>query len=88
MTLRVVFDRHLIDGPIDHNTWWVNVLNTRYNGAAPASVSGKVVTCPMGAGIPAMNSGVANYEPPPFDVRSRTGEPAAAFADFPLVIVP
>ncbi|MBA7647295.1 hypothetical protein ES703_55067 [subsurface metagenome] len=86
--LQVVFDRFLTDGPIDHTNWWINETNLRRNGAAPASVSGKVVTCPMDGGVISLGPDIANYEPPPFDVLSRYALPAEAYADFPLVVVP
>lgn len=86
--LRVVFDRFLEDGPLDQLNWWVRASNSKRTGLVPAFAHNKVVTCPVG--FPVINPGAdaCFYVPPPFDVRSRHDLPAAAFAEFPMTLLP
>lgn len=59
-----------------------------YPAVVPCTASGKVVTCQMGAGVLDAGPDIVDYRPPPFDVVSSFGVPAAGFLDFPLVLLP
>lgn len=81
------FDRPLIAGPVDAANWSVHHATTKYNGAvATAATPGPhQVTVQLFPGFPPPSPGSrAYYNPPPFDVRSLSGSPAALFADFPI----
>lgn len=83
----MAFDRVLRPGPLDHLNWRIIENNKRRLGAAPCTSAGTIVRCRMGG--PAIFAGPneVDYLPPPFDVASSHGVPAAAFAGFPLTIV-
>lgn len=85
--LRVVFDRFLVDGPLDHLNWSVREFFSRRAGTPGAFALGKLVTCPMGIPVPTIGPDTVDYLPPPFDVRSRHELPAAGFLDFPLTLI-
>jgi len=83
----VEFDRRLTGGPISTGNWFVRVANLQKN-ITNVDVEGHVprlvdVLCSVG-GIPNAGPDVVSYSPPPFDLTSLTGIPAAAFADFPI----
>jgi len=79
----VTFNHALQPGAIDHTNWAANFGFTAYSGSA-ASALGSTVTCNMqniGVGVP---SNFCSYSPPPFDVKTPHGTPAAAFSGFPI----
>jgi hypothetical protein len=82
--LTVTFDRPLTANPaLDISNWYC------YSGgwlmvATSAAASGNTVQCAMNASDPAVHDDTCTYDPPPFDVLSSLGVPAAGFADFPL----
>ena len=76
----VFFDQPLAPaGPVDFLNWiaWFN--NRRFDATA-AEVSGNQVLCKRGfAGVPDVRPNQVDFSPPPFDVLSDKGIPAAAF---------
>lgn len=84
------FDRPLQPGPIDPLNWQLRYNSTLWNGVGinaglPAAhhVSGTFTN----TGIPQPPGTFLYYLPPPFDVVSTFGKPAAAFADFPITVI-
>ena len=81
--LIVDFQHQLEPGPVDHTNWTAVHGLTNYIATA-AAVAGNQVTIQM------LNNGIGfganrcTYAPPPFDVRTPHGTPAAAFVDFPI----
>jgi len=79
----VTFNHTLQPGAVDHTNWTANYGLTAYAGSA-GIVAGNVVTVDMvnaGIGVPA---NFCAFAPPPFDVKTPHGTPAAAFAGFPI----
>lgn len=76
---------------IDADNWSCRAGSIRYDGndippwrASRFDARGTVTA--IGADI---GADVADFTPPPFDVRSRSSDlPAAAFTDFPLTVLP
>lgn len=90
--LTVTFSELLQPGLSAAQNWY----HTTKNGppvvlwnAIPATIAGNTVTAKMAAGIPpGPLTGTCRYDPPPFDVLSLRGVPAAAFNNYPVVNVP
>ena len=83
----VEFDRFLTSGPLDVSNWFVRYggLSKTVNAAdAEGHVPGILDLYLLAGGVPNPGPDVVSYSPPPFDVVSRTGIPAAAFADYPI----
>lgn len=81
----VDFDQGLqADPAIDTDNWVVRLANNLWETTS-ASVTGARVTLTIGGfAVPDVGPNVVSFSPPPFDVLSTPGLPAAAFADFPL----
>lgn len=87
--LTVQFDRPLAPGVLAHGNWTTRGTNAgNRTGQPPCAAAGHDVTCSMTAALPDVGPDRCSYTPPPFDVQSTYGIPAAAFADYPLVVVP
>ena len=88
--LIVTFDRPLHPGPVNLGNWRVFTDNFRWaaltmDAGAPAA---NQVTGTMNTTIGAPPGSTVLYLPPPFDVLSVPGLPAAGFVDFPLTVLP
>lgn len=81
--LIVTFDRVLEKGVLDFGNWTARHTNVTWTCTA-ASAAGRIVTCTMLAGVEDPGAQICHYAPPPFDVLSAFGIPAAAFSDFPI----
>lgn len=89
-TLVFGFDRALQPGLINAANWAVHSGSQKYVGtvATAASPAAHQVTVTMFPQMPPPAPGNrAYFNPPPFDVLSLTGAPAALFADFPITAV-
>lgn len=90
--LTVTFDQPLTPGLSAAQNWY----HTSKNGppvilwnAVPAIIAGNTVAATMAAAVPpGPLTGTCQYKPPPFDVLSDRGIPAAAFTDYPVINVP
>lgn len=89
-TLILDFDRPLLPGPVDPLSWQVadngfshNTLGMTAGAPGPHQVTG--VFAPQ---FPGIAGTFCVYLPPPFDVKSLTGVPAAAIPRFDLVPLP
>lgn len=90
LTLVMDFSLALQPGPLDFTNWTVHAGGTKYNGqAATAGIpAAHQVTATFLPGMPPpAPGGRAYYNPPPFDVRSLAGTPAALFAGFPIAVI-
>ena len=81
----VTFNRPLQPGSLDSGNWTFRASGQLFI-TPTATAAGPVVSGTATAGLPDLGPDVVNYAPPPFDVISVTGLPAAAFLDFPLVV--
>lgn len=88
--LTVTFDRTLTGAPISGANWTGRYSGQLYSGpVGPGMVAaGNRVLGTMAPGIVNPGADVTHFNPPPFDVLSSFGIPAAAFADFPTVVIP
>lgn len=81
--LTVQFDRQLQPGLLDEGNWvfrWANDLYFVLDATAVADT----VVCNSVPDVLDPGPDVVSYSPPPFDVISLLGTPAAAFSDFPI----
>lgn len=88
--LEVDFNRRLKPGPLNGANWSCRVAGWAYAG--PVDVGwraiAKTAAGPVFLGLPDAGPDKCRYDPPPFDVRSKTSDlPAAAFDDFPLTVI-
>ncbi len=85
---RLGFDTDLEPGPITGTTLTFRANNNRRRVVNPTA-AGPIITGSsvlVGADV---GDDVVDYAPPPFDIRHAvTLVPAAAFADFPLGVIP
>jgi hypothetical protein len=82
--VRVTFDRPLTADPaLDPSTWYAYRTGFLYTCTA-AAASGSQVLCSLSKSDPAVKSDSVTYQPPPFDVLSSVGVPAAAFLEYPI----
>ncbi|MBA7664504.1 hypothetical protein ES703_72565 [subsurface metagenome] len=79
----ITFDRRLAPGPLDILNWIARYENMIYTCDAAEAEDDHVTAIMQG---PVENPGAdqVTFSPPPFDVISRRGIPAVAFADFPI----
>ena len=82
--LTVTFDRPLQSGALEGSNWTWRFAGTLYD-AAGAEADGTMVLLDGSPTGFEPGADVVNYSPPPFDVVSAGGEPAAAFSDFPVI---
>lgn len=89
-TLTVTFDRQLTPGFVDGANWTGRYSNKLHSGPLfPGMiVAGATVSAVMVAGLVNVGPDVTHYNPPPFDVQSSFGVPAAGFIDYPTVLIP
>lgn len=88
--LTVTFDRRLTAAALDGRNWGGRILNDLWGGPlGPGwTATGNQASGPLSKGFPDAGPDVCWYDPPPFDVISDKGLPAAAFVDYPLVLLP
>lgn len=84
----MTFDRPLIGGVSNKNNWFVRQNNFKQPVQAPPIIAGNQVTALTNFPVLDIGPDVVTFTPPPFDVVATNGLPAAAFADFPLTVVP
>ena len=86
----MTFDRTLQGAPIDGNNWTGRYSGQLYSGPlGPGMIAaGRVATGTMAPGILNPGADVTNFGPPPFDVLSSFGVPAAGFVDYPTIVLP
>lgn len=81
----VTFDRPLQPGALDAGNWVFRANNLAWAANTGTAVGSRVMGTSTSGGID-VGADVVSFSPPPFDVLSMTAVPAAAFADFPLVV--
>lgn len=82
----VTFDANLVPGPVNTANWFFRANSTEYDPDTAVAVQNRVQGTST-AGIENVGANVVSFSPPPFDVIENIGlKPAAAFADFPLVV--
>lgn len=81
----ITFDRPLAAGPLAAANYFMRAGNVIW-GALTAGASDNQVTGSAEPGGIDVGADIISYTPPPFDVTTPLGLPAAAFADFPLVV--
>lgn len=82
----VTFDALLQPGPVAIANWFLRVSNFAPAVITATAVMNRVQGTTSG-GSPDIGPDGVTFTPPPFDVVERVaGKPAAAFADFPLVV--
>lgn len=79
----VTFNHQLAPGVLDHTNWTAIFGLQAYAGSAAVAAGNTVNVTMVNAGIGAPVNSVT-YTPPPFDVRTPHGTPAAGFAAFPI----
>lgn len=84
-SVQVLFDRELAPGVLDPSNWHATESVSRF-GFNTASAAGSVVTLSNRFAAGVGPSLVLDYAPPPFDLLSLQGTPAAAFANFPISV--
>lgn len=89
--VRITFDRDLRTAVLDETLYTVaantGAGNQLHTPQIPATALGNVVSFLTVAGGLAFPPMGVSWTPPPFDIISRPGVPAAAFADLPIVVV-
>lgn len=88
--LTVTFDRPLAPAALDGQNWGARILGDLWSGPlGPGWVTaGNQAFGHLAKGFPNVGPDVCWYDPPPHDVISTKGVPAATFADYPLVLLP
>lgn len=88
--LTVTFDRRLTTAVLDGTNWDARVLGVHLSGplGPGMTAAGSVVTGRLTGFLPDPGPDVCSFSPPPFDVLSDKGLPAAAFVNYPLVLLP
>lgn len=89
-TLILDFDRPLLAGPVDALNW--QVADNGWSHASLVVTAGAPgphqVTGVFAPQFPGLAGTFCSYQPPPFDVRSLAGTPAAAIGRFDLIPLP
>lgn len=80
----VTYDRPLTADPaLDVGNWYAYVGGWLYTCTA-AAASGNQVVVTLAASDPSINPDSVTYDPPPYDVLSSIGVPAAAMPQYPV----
>lgn len=81
----VTFDRLLTAATLAIANWTIRAADTIFDVTA-ASAAGLLVSGTSDTGIEDAGPDVISYAAAPADVLNLTGQPAAAFTDFPLTV--
>ncbi len=79
----ILFNEPLQPGPLNPANWWGRVDDTRWNCVTADAVGSQVNLTVVDLNPDPGPDGVT-FSPPPNDVLDLTGNPAAAFIDFPF----
>lgn len=90
-TVVVTFDK-LLYGPAPSGAKWTGVVTTpaalSFTGFGPATIDRRTLTFNCLRGAPGIPPAVVNYLDAPSDIFGKEGAPVAAFAGFPLTVLP